>query len=87
MRHPFTALDDHRLEASLENMPAALVPPVPPDAVSHVQPLDGSTQVGVGRAHQKMIVVAHQNRGMHLDPMPLDHLCEQIQKVPPVPIA
>jgi len=71
------ALDDPCLEASLEEMPAALVAAVEPHRVDGVQALHPLRELGLRRLDQEVEVVVEQDPGVHFPPMAALHLGEE----------
>src|SRR5208337_5233659 len=62
-------------------MAAALVPPVEPHTVAHIEPLRGQAQVGLLQLQQQMIVVVHEHKGVQPDPEALDQFAQQLTKM------
>ena len=84
-QHPLARFDHHGLEAALKYVPGSEVPPVPPDAISHIEPLHRSAQVGLRRAHHQVVMVIQEHVSVHFHRLQLDHLAHQLQEVPPIP--
>src|SRR5439155_1578158 len=63
-QRPFLRIHHHRFESSLEEMTAAPVPPVEPDAVTDVEPLNGSAQIGLPQFQLQVIMIVHHDKAM-----------------------
>jgi len=74
-------LDDERLVPPAEDMTKTLVPVVQPDGVRAQQPAHALDQLGVGRFHDQVKMVAHQAAGVDLPAGPLAGLGQGLEEV------
>jgi hypothetical protein len=78
---PGVIFNDHGSKPTLKQMPAPLMPPVEPDAVTDVQPLPRPAQVRFWRFQQQMKMVRHEHIRVEERAKALRQLCQQSQKV------
>jgi hypothetical protein len=67
-------------------MTAAPVLLIKPHAVAHIEPLQGSAQVGFFQLQQQMIMVVHQDIHMQTQSKSQDGFLQQFQKMAAIPI-
>ena len=75
------AVHDQRLVSATENMTVKLMPVVEPDGITAQQPAHPGHQIGPGRFHHQVKMVAHQTISMHLPPSLLTGLSQRLQEV------
>jgi hypothetical protein len=78
-QRPFVPAHRHRFETALEQMAAAPVTPVKPDAVTDVQPLRRAAQVRFAQVQEQMIMVVPQHKTMQANAETQDHLGQAVQ--------
>ena len=67
-------------------MTAPAVLPVKPDAVTDVEPLDGSAQIGLRQFDHEVIMIVHQDRSVQPQGEAADQLVQQFAIVLQVPV-
>jgi len=83
---PLLGVGDLRLEAPLEQGPRAIVAPVEPDRIRHIEPLYRPAKVGLRGLDLQMIVIAHEHPRVHHNPEPPGQLRQQPQPPLPIPV-
>lgn len=61
---PCLLLNEDCFESTFKQMAASAVSPVKPDTIAHVEPLDRTAEISLGRFQDQMVVVEHEHIGM-----------------------
>jgi hypothetical protein len=72
--------NQHALEPTLEQMPAATMPVVESSRIGSGKPLHGPGEIRPAGPEQQMVMVGHQHIGKKLNLKPLGKLTDGIQK-------
>src|SRR5437764_13046841 len=65
-------------------MPAPSMPPIEPNRVAYIEPVNGPGKVRFGDFDQQMVVIGHQHVGVQPHSKHAHHLFQQLQEMAPV---
>src|SRR2546425_13352954 len=81
LQGPPGRIDQNRLEPSLKQVAAAPVPSIEPLTVTDVQPLQPPAQIPLRQLQQQVIVVGHQDVGVHVQLEEFHHFSHQVEEM------
>ena len=80
-------VENDGLEAALEEWSATGVASVEPNAVAHVEPLNGLTEVGLRSFEKQMVVIRHEHICVQMHAKSTHHFAEELAKVVVIALA
>src|SRR5438552_15303519 len=82
---PAFCLHNERLIPALQHMTDALMAPIEPNGVTHIEPLHRPREIALHRLEQQMIMVGHQNIGVQPESKTLLPMRQQLNEMRVIP--